>query len=49
MAIALLIQDAMGDFYSSLFWVSGCFGIMMFLAGFLSIKLYPKLLPINNG
>lgn len=47
MTIALLIQDAMGDFHSSMFWVSGIFGITMYLAGVVAIKLYPKILPVK--
>jgi len=48
MAIALLIQDAMGDFYSSLFWVSGIFGLTMYLAGVISIKSYKNVLPVEE-
>lgn len=48
MTIALLIQDAMGDFHSSMFWVSGIFGITMYLAGVVAIKLYPKILPVKE-
>ncbi|WDP83783.1 MAG: bile acid:sodium symporter family protein [Desulfobacter sp.] len=47
MTIALLIQDAMGDFHSSMFWVSGMFGLSMYIAGIIAIKVYPKLFPIN--
>ncbi len=47
MTIALLIQDAMGDFHSSMFWVSGMFGLSMYVTGFLALKLYPKILPIE--
>ncbi len=46
MAIALLIQDYMGDFYSSMFVTSAMFGLLMYVAGFLSIWFYKKLLPI---
>lgn len=46
MSIALLIQDSMGDFHSSMFWVSGMFGLSMYLAGIAAIKVYPKLFPI---
>jgi len=46
MAIALLIQDAMGDFYSSLFFVSGIFGLTMYLAGAIAIKFYKTVLPV---
>ena len=48
MTIALLIQDAMGDFHSSMFWVSGMFGLSMYVAGLIAIKLYPKLFPIEE-
>jgi predicted Na+-dependent transporter len=48
MAIALLIQDAMGDFYSSLFFVSGIFGLTMYLAGVIAIKFYKTVLPITE-
>ena len=48
MAIALLIQDGMGDFYSSLFWVSGIFGLTMYLSGLIAIKLYKVVLPVEE-
>jgi len=48
MSIALLIQDSMGDFHSSMFWVSGMFGLTMYLAGLAAIKLYPKILPVKK-
>jgi BASS family bile acid:Na+ symporter len=47
MAIALLIQDYMGDFYSSMFFTSGLFGLWMYVAGFLSIGVYKKVLPLE--
>ncbi len=46
MTIALLIQDSMGDFYSSMFVTSGLFGLIMYLAGIISIFLYKPLLPV---
>ena len=46
MAIALLIQDSMGDFHSSMFWVSGMFGLSMYVAGIIAIKVYPKVFPV---
>lgn len=48
MTIALLIQDSMGDFYSSMFVTAGLFGLVMYLAGILSIFLYKPLLPVNK-
>jgi len=49
MTIALLIQDAMGDFYSSMFVTSGLFGLIMYLAGVIAIFLYKPLLPVNKA
>jgi predicted Na+-dependent transporter len=48
MTIALLIQDSMGDFHSSMFWVSGMFGLSMYIAGLVAIKVYPKILPVSD-
>lgn len=48
MAIALLIQDYMGDFYSSMFMTSAMFGIFMYFAGFLAIRGYRKVLPVED-
>ncbi len=48
MTIALLIQDAMGDFYSSMFVTSGVFGLIMYLAGVIAIFLYKPLLPLDG-
>ncbi len=48
MTITLLIQDSMGDFHSSMFWVSGMFGITMYLAGLVAIKVYPKVFPVER-
>ncbi len=45
MTISLLIQDSMGDFHSSMFWVSGMFGLTMYVSGLIAIKIYPKLFP----
>jgi len=47
MTIALLLQDQMGDFYSSMFWASGIFGLWMYVAGALTIYLFPKILPVS--
>lgn len=48
MTIALLIQDSMGDFHSSMFWVSGMFGLTMYIAGLVAIKVYPRLFPVEK-
>ncbi len=47
MAIALLIQDYMGDFHSSMFFTSALFGLWMYVAGFISIAVYKRLLPVQ--
>ena len=49
MTIALLLQDSMGDFYSSMFVTSGLFGLIMYLAGVISIFLYKPLLPVAEN
>ena len=49
MTIALLIQDTMGDFYSSMFVTSGLFGLTMYLAGIIAIFLYKPLLPLADS
>ena len=46
--IALLIQDLMGDFYSSMFVTTAIYGITMYITGFLMIMLYKKLLPLDT-
>jgi BASS family bile acid:Na+ symporter len=48
MAIAILIQDLMGDFYSAMFFTSAIFGLWMFAAGGISIALFKTFLPIND-
>ena len=48
MTIALLLQDQMGDFYSSMFFTAGIFGLWMYVAGAISIFLFPKLLPLSK-
>ena len=48
MTLALLIQDKMGDFYSSMFAVSGIFGLLMFIAGIISIFSFDKVLPVKK-
>ncbi len=48
MALALLIQDYMGDFYSSMFVTSAIFGLLMYIAGVISIWFYKKLFPVEG-
>ncbi len=47
--ITLLIQDLMGDFYSSMFVTTAIYGITMYLTGFLMIWLFRYLLPLEKG
>jgi bile acid:Na+ symporter, BASS family len=42
MTIAILIQDQIGDFYSSLFIVNGVYGLEMYIAGILFVLLFRK-------
>ena len=48
MTIAILMQDAMGDFHSSMFVTSGIFGLVMYLSGSVSIFLYKYILPLGE-
>ena len=48
MVIALLIQDLMGDFHSSMFITSGLYGLCMYIVGGLSIPVYKKLFPVEE-
>ncbi len=48
MTIALLLQDRMGDFYSSMFFTAGIFGLWMYAAGVATIFLFPRLLPVTE-
>ena len=47
MTIALLLQDRIGDFYSSMFFTSGIFGLWMYAAGALSIWAFKFWLPVD--
>ncbi len=49
MTIALLLQDEMGDFASSMFFSSGIFGLWMYFAGALTIFGFKKVLPVTEG
>ena len=49
MAIAILIQDLMGDFYSAMFFTSAIFGLWMFFAGGISIALFKTILPVEDN
>ena len=48
MAISLLLQDIMGDFYSSMFVTAALYSFCMFLVGALSINLYKKYLGVGQ-
>jgi BASS family bile acid:Na+ symporter len=47
MTIAILLQDRIGDFASSMFFTSGMFGLGMYIAGTISIFAYKRLLPVE--
>jgi BASS family bile acid:Na+ symporter len=46
--IALLIQDLMGDFHSSMFVTTAIYGITMYITGFLMIIAYKYILPLGE-
>jgi len=46
--IALLIQDLMGDFHSSMFVTTAIYGITMYITGFLMIIAYNYILPLDD-
>lgn len=48
MTLAILIQDTMGDFHSSMFVTSGIFGLVMYLSGGVSIFLFKHVLPLEE-
>lgn len=47
--ITLLIQDLMGDFYSSMFVTTAIYGITMYITGFLMIPVFKRLLPLADS
>ncbi|MCK5688593.1 bile acid:sodium symporter [Myxococcota bacterium] len=47
MTIAILLQDRIGDFHSSMFFTAGIFGLWMYAAGTISIKLFKIVLPVE--
>ncbi len=48
MTIAILLQDRIGDFSSSMFVTSGIFGISMYIAGAAAIYAYKTVLPVDE-
>lgn len=48
MTLALLLQDSMGDFFSSMFVTAGIFGLVMYVSGIISIYLYRYILPVET-
>jgi len=49
MTIAVLLQDIVGDFYSSMFAVSALYGIAMYLVGGIAIPVFRRFLPLEEG
>ncbi|MFH2008847.1 MAG: bile acid:sodium symporter family protein [bacterium] len=49
MTIAILLQDRIGDFHSSMFFTSGIFGLWMYAAGAFSIYTFQFWLPVKPG
>jgi BASS family bile acid:Na+ symporter len=48
MTLAILIQDRVGDFFSSMFFTSGIFGLWMYVAGGLMMWIFPILFPLDE-
>ncbi len=48
MALALLIQDFMGDFFSSMFVTSAMFGLGMYIGGFAAVYIFKFVLPLDK-
>lgn len=49
MAMAILLQDRMGDFHSAMFFTAGIFGLWMYVSSALVIYMFPKVLPLEEG
>lgn len=49
MTLAILIQDQIGDFYSSLFIVNGVYGLEMYIAGILFVMFFRKFSKETEG
>jgi BASS family bile acid:Na+ symporter len=47
MTIAILLQDRIGDFYSSMFFTAGIFGLWMYAAGAFTIWSFKYWLPVG--
>ncbi len=48
MAMAILLQDRMGDFHSAMFFTAGIFGLWMYVSSALVIYMFPKVLPLEE-
>jgi len=49
MTLAILIQDQIGDFYSSLFIVNGVYGLEMYITGILFVMFFRKFSKETEG
>ncbi len=48
MTIAVLMEDIVGDFYSSMFAVSALYGIAMYFVGGVAIPAFRRFLPVSD-
>ena len=49
MTIAILLQDQIGDFSSSMFFTAAIFGLSMYIAGAITIFVFPRVLPVQKA
>lgn len=49
MTMAILLQDRLGDYHSSMFAVSGLFGLCMYIPAALMLWLFEKTLPVKSA
>jgi bile acid:Na+ symporter, BASS family len=49
MALAIFLQDKIGDYHSSMFAVSGLFGLCMFLSATIVLFFFDRFLPVSDS
>ena len=49
MTLAILLQDKMGDYHSSMFAVAGLFGLCMFLSAMIVLFFFDRFMPVTDN
>ena len=49
MTLAILLQDKMGDYHSSMFAVAGLFGLCMFLSATIVLFFFDRFMPVSDN